>query len=408
MRLDQRASATETKAIVPGNPVESHLIERINSHDSDVIMPPPKSNKSLTDEQKALLRKWIEEGAEYHPHWSFIPVPKTVPVPKPEDTSNWVRSSIDAFVLARLQKEHFEHSAEATREKWLRRASFDLTGLPPSLADLDRFLTDTAENAYALAVDRLLAAPSFGERLANEWLDVARYADTFGYQSDRDTHVWPWREWVIRAFNDNLSYDKFITWQTAGDLLPNASRDQQLATAFNRLHRQTNEGGSIEEEFRQAYIADRVVTNGTAFLAMTFECCRCHDHKYDPLAQADFYKFAAYFSNIDEHGLYSHFTETAPTPTMLLYEGQQQAQHSELLEKIRVKQVELADIRNEARPRFAAHALSKSEITDAATLSNALAAAPSTSLEPKLHLTFDDAKVAGENKLVSGVSGQGH
>lgn len=397
LRLDQRAVAIEKKAIVPGKPAGSHLIERIDSGDADTVMPPPKSNKSLTDDQRALLRRWIEEGAEYHPHWSFIPVPKTVPVPRTDDPSNWIRTPIDAFVLAKLQKERLAHAAEATKEKWLRRASFDLTGLPPSIPDLDRFLNDGSQDAYETAVDRLLESPAFGERMANEWLDVARYADTFGYQSDRDTHVWPWREWVIRAFNDNLPYDKFIIWQTAGDLLPNATHDQRLATAFNRLHRQTNEGGSIEEEFRQTYIADRVVTNGTAFLAMTFECCRCHDHKYDPLAQADFYKLAAFFSNIDEHGLYSHFTETAPTPTMLLYDGDQQRQHAEALARIRSKLAELHRIRDEASKRFAVHSLANDVLT---------VDSMKPAFEPKLRLTFEDAKPAGENKLVDGVAGQ--
>lgn len=406
LRLDQRDNAIEKKAIVPGRPDESALVERIFSTDDETLMPPPKANKPLTPEQKKLLRKWIEEGAEYHPHWSFIPVPKSVSTPGPHDPSHWIRSPIDAFVLDRLKKEQFEPAAETTREKWLRRASFDLTGLPPSLMELDAFLSDGSAEAYELATDRMLKSSAFGERMANEWLDVARYADTFGYQADRDMHVWPWRDWVIRAFNENLPYDQFIIWQTAGDLLPDASRDQQLATTFNRLHRQTNEGGSIEEEFRQAYIADRVVTNGTAFMAMTFECCRCHDHKYDPISQADFYKLSAFFSNIDEHGLYSHFTETAPTPAMFLYEGQQKAQHSELLEKIRLKQAELNRIRDEARDRFIGQAQFKSEITDAATLSTLLTTPASSSLEPKLHLTFDDAKVSGENKLVPGISGQ--
>ena len=421
LRLDRRESAIEMKAIVPGEPEKSAVIERIFSADDETVMPPRKSNKPLTDEQKALIRRWIAEGAEYHPHWSLIPVPKLVEVPKPADANGWVRTPIDAFVLTRLQHEGLQPATEATREAWLRRASFDLTGLPPTLAELDKFLADTSHNAYEHAVDRLLESPAYGERMTNEWLDVARYADTFGYQADRDTHLWPWRDWVIRAFNNNLPYDQFITWQTAGDLLPEATRDQRLATAFNRLHRQTNEGGSIEEEFRQSYIADRVVTNGTAFLGLTLECARCHDHKYDPIAQADFYKLAAFFSNIDEHGLYSHFTETAPTPALLLYEGDQQARHEELLAKIRLGEANLARIREEARLRFAEHPLSKLEIRDVASLSAVLdrnvsaepandANAPSdpakSSFVPKLHLTFDDAKPNGENKLVPGLAGQ--
>ena len=412
LRLDQRESAIESKAIVPGQPAKSELVERIFSTDDETVMPPKKTNKSLTDEQKSLLRKWIEEGAEYHPHWSFIPVPKRVSIPGHDDLNHWIKSPIDAFVLDRLRKEGIEPAAETTREKWLRRASFDLTGLPPSLSDLDRFLADSAPDAYEQAADRLLESPAYGERMANEWLDVARYADTFGYQSDRDTHLWPWRDWVIRAFNDNLSYDQFITWQTAGDLLLDATRDQQLATAFNRLHRQTNEGGSIEQEFRLSYVADRVTTNGTAFLGLTFECARCHDHKYDPIAQAEFYKLAAFFSNIDEHGLYSHFTETAPTPALLLYEGDQQARHAELVGKIRSKEAELSRIREDARPRFTEHWLSN-PVADAASvglpaakIANEGAESAKSTLTPKLHLTFDDAKPTGENKLVPGISGQ--
>lgn len=397
LRLDDRTNAVETKAIVPGKPDASHLIERIFSTDSESVMPPPKSNKSLSDAQKQLLRKWIEQGAEYQPHWSFIPVPKSVAVPQPNDPQHWIRNPIDAFVLDRLQRERIEYASEATREKWLRRASFDLTGLPPSLADLDTFLKDTADNAYESAVDRLLQSHAYGERMANEWLDVARYADTFGYQADRDTHVWPWRDWVIRAFNDNLAYNDFITWQTAGDLLPKATRDQELATAFNRLHRQTNEGGSIEAEFRQAYIADRVVTNGTAFLGLTFECCRCHNHKYDPLAQTDFYKLAAFFANIDEHGLYSHFTETAPTPAMLLYDGDQESQHHRALDDVRVKLTELHRVRDKVKQDFVVHPLSKDEITVDRV---------KPAFEPKFRQTFEEAKPAGENKLVPGIIGK--
>ena len=421
LRLDRRESAVETKAIVPGEPEKSAVIERIFSTDDETVMPPKKSNKPLTDDQKALLRRWIAEGAEYHPHWSLIPVPKQVEVPKLNEKANWVRNPIDAFVMSRLQQEGLQPAAEATRETWLRRASFDLTGLPPSLGDLDKFLQDTSSNAYEQAVDRLLESPAYGERMTNEWLDVARYADTFGYQADRDTHLWPWRDWVIRAFNNNLSYDQFITWQTAGDLIPDATVDQRLATAFNRLHRQTNEGGSIEEEFRQSYIADRVVTNGTAFLGLTLECARCHDHKYDPIAQADFYKLAAFFSNIDEHGLYSHFTETAPTPSLLLYEGDQKTRHEELLAKIRLSESNLDRIRDDARQRFAEHWSSKLEINNVGSLSQVLnrnssvtpvkpgtaaSASANTSFMPKLRLNFDDAKPNGENKLVPGIAGQ--
>ncbi|MCP4509934.1 MAG: DUF1549 domain-containing protein, partial [Fuerstiella sp.] len=202
-----------------------------------------------------------------------------------------------------------------------------LTGLPPTLSELDDFLDDKSPEAYETVVDQLLLSRAYGERMANMWLDVARYADTFGYQSDVAMEVWPWRDWVIEAFNSNMPYDRFITEQIAGDLLPNATQNQRLATTFNRLHRQTNEGGSTPEEFRLTGINDRTTTAGTAFLGLTLECCRCHDHKFDPITQRDFYRLSAYFSDIDESGLYSHFTFSQPTPAMLLYQGQERETH---------------------------------------------------------------------------------
>lgn len=403
LRLDRREAAVTAGVIVPGNPDESLLIERILSDDPKQLMPPPNSGKTLTAEQKEILRKWIAAGAEYQPHWAFIPVPKHVPVLNPPDESRWGRNAIDSFVLARLRELKIEPAAEAQKEKWLRRASFDLTGLPPTLEELDAFVTDQSPNVYETAVDRLLKSPAFGERMANDWLDLARYADTFGYQSDRDMHVWPWRDWVIRAFNDNLPYDQFIVWQTAGDLLESPTRDQYLATAFNRLHRQTNEGGSIEEEFRIAYIADRVNTNATAFLGLTFECARCHDHKFDPISQQDFYRLSAFFANIDEHGLYSHFTETAPTPALLLYEGDQELRHRELLSKIRDQEAGLARIREEAKGRFAARATPPLRRGGDGTAAGSKFSRP----EPVAKFSFEDATASGENKLVPGKVGQG-
>lgn len=413
LRLDQRQAAIDAGAISPGKASNSKLVERILSTDPDVMMPPPKHNKPLTAAEKELLQRWVTAGAEYQPHWAFISVPGEVAIPKVNDSAGWMRSPIDAFVLHQLHQRKLEPAGETSREKWLRRASFDLTGLPPTLAELDAFLADQSPEAYETAADRLLKSPAFGERMANEWLDIARYADTFGYQADRDTHVWPWREWVIRAFNDNLPYDQFILWQTAGDLLPNPTRDQRLATTFNRLHRQTNEGGSIEEEFRIAYIADRVVTNGTAFLGLTFECARCHDHKYDPITQKDFYQLAAFFSNIDEHGLYSHFTETAPTPALLLYEGDQETRHRELLEKVRAKEAELSQIREAARTRFLNHPAAKPGYAIDAS-QYGIVSHPSDSpneaaksIAAAAKFTFDDAKPNGGNKLIAGVARAG-
>ena len=196
--------------------------------------------------------------------------------------------------------------------------TLDLTGLPPTLAEIDAFLTDRRPDAYEQLVDRLLASPRFGERMAVDWMDVARYADTYGYQADVYRAMWPWRDWVVKSFNRNLPFDEFITWQLAGDLLPGPTREQVLATAFNRHHRQTNEGGSIEEEWRTEYVADRTITFGAAFLGLTLECSRCHDHKYDPITQKDFYSLFSFFNSIDESGLYSHFTNAVPTPTALL------------------------------------------------------------------------------------------
>jgi hypothetical protein len=392
LRLDLREAALEAGAFVPGDAEKSELVARIFSEDPNEVMPPPNSLKTLSPQQKELFRRWVQEGAEYQPHWSLIPVPAAVAVPQPADQAKWVRNSIDAFVLDRLRQANIEPAAEAPREKWLRRVTFDLTGLPPTLAELDAFLADRSPQAYETVVERLLDAPAFGERMAGDWLDAARFADTYGYQADRDMHMWPWRDWVIRAFNQNLPYSDFIVWQTAGDLLDNPTRDQRLATAFNRLHRQTNEGGSIEAEFRAEYVSDRVHTNATAFLGLTLECARCHDHKYDPISQKDYYQLAAFFNNIDEHGLYSHFTETAPTPALLLYEGDQEAKHQALLRQVREKEAALEQVRGEGRARFQEW------------LKTAAASEPAP--QPSAQFAFEDVKPQGENRLVPGKAGQ--
>jgi hypothetical protein len=391
LRLDQRDAAIKAAALVPGKPDESDLVTRIFETEPSRVMPPPKTKKTLSPQQKELLRRWVASGAEYQPHWSFLPVPKTVAVPRPADPTRWVRNPIDAFVLDRLRREKVEHAAEATRESWIRRVTFDLTGLPPTPEEIDAFLADTSEGAYEKVVERLLKSPAYGERMANDWLDVARYADTFGYQSDRDMHVWPWRDWLIRAFNANLPYDQFIHWQTAGDLLEKPTRDQRLATAFNRLHRQTNEGGSVEEEFRIEYIADRLRTNGMAFLGLTLECARCHDHKFDPISQKEYYQFSAFFNSIDEHGLYSHFTETAPTPALLLYESDQETRHRDVLDRIRAKESELRRVREAARAAF--HPKGPSEQVKAP--------------KPAASFAFEDVKAHGDCKPVPGKVGQG-
>jgi hypothetical protein len=341
LRLDQEDSAQGT-AIVPGSADQSELIRRISSSDGDVMMPPPDSNLKLSVEEQQLLRQWIDAGAQYSAHWAFVP-PVQSPVPS-VGQATWPRNAIDHFVLSRLEKEQLSPSPEADAESLIRRVTLDLTGLPPTPQEIDDFLEQSQTNselAYEHLVDRLLARASFGERMAVDWLDVARYADTYGYQNDRYRAMWPWRDWVVQAFNQNLPYDAFIRWQVAGDLLPEATREQILATAFNRNHRQTNEGGSVEEEFRAEYVADRVNTFGAAFLGLTLECCRCHDHKYDPLTQREYYQFSAFFNSIDESGLYSHFTEATPTPTLLLTNSTEQRELADIQAAIEVRQQEL-------------------------------------------------------------------
>ena len=345
-----RGPAGDRRVLIPGQPEQSELYLRISAEDPTDRMPPPESKLELDDAEQALIRRWIEEGAEYQRHWAFIPV-DAVEIPRPAAGSR-IANPLDAFVLAQLEAEGLEFASEASRETLIRRLSFDLTGLPPTIEEMDEFLADEAPDAYERLVDRLLSTPAYGERRANEWLDLARYADTFGYQSDVESELSPWRDWVIRAFNANLPYDQFVLWQLAGDLLESPSREQVLATAFNRLHRQTNEGGSIEEEFRTEYAADRVQTASTAFLGLTMECARCHDHKFDPMTQKDFFRMFAFFNNIDESGLYSHFTRATPSPTLLLYPEDTEAAHRELKHRIAGLEASRAAGVDDARERF--------------------------------------------------------
>jgi hypothetical protein len=288
LRLDTYQGATDF-AIVPGKADQSELIARITSDDDSLRMPPIESNLTLTEEQKSLLRDWIAAGAEYAEHWSLRPLPSTVELPLVK-FSDWPRSDLDRFVMARLETEGLRPTPRAEPLRLLRRMSLDLNGLPPTLEEIAEFEVAAARDldaALAAAADRLLASAAFGEHMAVAWLDAARYADSYGYQSDQLNAQWPYRDWVVRAFNENLPYDQFLTWQIAGDLLPNATRDQILATAFNRMHRMTNEGGSIAEEWLAEAAADRVHTMGAAMLGLTLECARCHDHKYDPVSARD-------------------------------------------------------------------------------------------------------------------------
>jgi hypothetical protein len=295
LRLDVRDSALARKAIVPGNPGASKLIERIEASDDSERMPPPEARKPLSDRQKRLLRAWVEQGAGYAQHWAFVaPRPVVPPEVKSEPRQ---RNPIDAFVLDRLRREGLRPSPEADRATLLRRLTLDLTGLPPTLAELDAFLADATPDAYEKVVARLLASPRLGERLARSWLDAARYADTNGFNNDEDRTQWPWRDWVVDAFNRNLSYDRFIVEQLAGDLLPGAKLSQKIATAFHRNQVHNTEGGIIAEEYRVEYVADRVHTTATVFLGLSLQCARCHDHKYDPISHRDYYRFFAFFNS---------------------------------------------------------------------------------------------------------------
>lgn len=304
LRLDSPPLAAPDSglpAIVSGKPEASELVARILATDAEVVMPPPESHKTLSAVQKETLRRWIAEGAVYEPHWAFVR-PVRPPLPAVQQTA-WPQTPVDRFILARLEREGLAPAAAADRPTLLRRVSLDLTGLPPTRADAEAFLADPAADAYERLVDRLLASPHFGERMAVDWLDASRYADTNGYQVDRDRENWPWRDWVIAAFNANMPFDQFTVEQLAGDLLPDASRGQRIATGFHRNHMLNEEGGIIAEEFLAEYTADRVETTATVWLGQTFNCCRCHNHKFDPFSQRDFYALKAFFHNVAEKGV---------------------------------------------------------------------------------------------------------
>ncbi len=288
-------------AIVPGEPESSEVYHRISTTDTSEVMPPVKSNLKLTEHEIGVIKKWIAQGAKYKPHWAFIP-PKQSAIPS-VNSEDWAQNEIDHFILAKLQEKNLLPNEMSDKERILKRLSFDITGLPPSIALQERFLSDNTEQAYEKIVDELLAQPQYGEKMAGYWMDVARYADSHGYQDDGLRTMWPWRDWVIHAFNQNYSYVQFLTWQLAGDLLPNPAKEQLLATGFNRNHKITQEGGVIDEEYRLEYVTDRTNTFGKTFLALTFECAKCHDHKYDPILQKDYYSAFAFFNQVPEKGL---------------------------------------------------------------------------------------------------------
>ncbi|GAB2767167.1 DUF1553 domain-containing protein [Rhabdobacter roseus] len=321
------------KAIEPGRPSRSELVYRILTTDPDAVMPTPESHLTLTPLEKATLVRWIDQGAEYKPHWAFV-APQEPKLPKVKQR-DWPKNEIDYFVLNKLEKQGLAPSPEADRETLIRRVSFDLTGLPPTLADIDAFVQDTSPQAYEKMVDKYLRSVRYGERMAAYWLDVARFADSHGYLDDKHRDMSPWRDWVISAFNRNLSFDKFISWQLAGDLLPNATQEQILATGFNRNHKQNSEAGIIEEEYRVEYVTDRTNTLGKAFLGLTVECAKCHDHKYDPISQKDYYSLYAFFNSTFEKGSPNYGGEdVVPGPTLLLTQPEHDRKIAELKKHI--------------------------------------------------------------------------
>jgi len=325
--------------IVPGDSSKSRLIKRISSKDPDAVMPPPQSGHKLTDKQIELIRRWVDEGANWHEHWAYV-APKR-PEPPQVRTPGWVRTPIDNFILARLEKEGLRPSPEADKVTLLRRVYFDLTGLPPTPAEVDSFLADKSPDAYEKRVDRLLASPRYGERMAMQWLDLARYADTHGYHIDSHRDMWPWRDWLIKAFNSNKPFDQFTIEQLAGDLLPDATMEQKIASGFNRNHMINFEGGAIPEEYQVEYVVDRVETTANTWLGTTMGCARCHSHKYDPISQKEFYQFFAFFNTVSEEGLDGR--EGNAKPFLSLPTPEQKAKQAELAAAIKAGEATLAD-----------------------------------------------------------------
>lgn len=306
LRLDHRDVAIEAGAIVPNDASGSGIVQRINSNNPDELMPPATSNRRLSAEQKALLERWISEGAKYQTHWAFE---SPVRPAQPEvTTAGWVRNPVDSFVLHRLELAGLHPSLEADRAILIRRLSIDLIGTPPTLEDVDSFVNDANPQAYELLVDRLMSSPHYGERMALSWLDAARYADSNGFQQDGDTWQWIWRDWVVKALNEDLPFDKFTIWQLGGDLLPDATEEQKIASAFNRNHLLNGEGGAIAEEQRWVNLFDRMETTSTTWLGLTMNCAQCHDHKYDPMTQRDYYSLLDAFNRVPESGTPQFFS----------------------------------------------------------------------------------------------------
>ncbi len=388
LRLDtpegsQALTKNGHRAIVPGKYDQSEMVRRITSKEPDTVMPPHSLNRPLSASEKDILLRWVRQGGVYQPHWAFVP-PKPSPAPKVAQ-AGWVRDPLDAFVLDRIEKANLAPAPEADRASWLRRAAMVLTGLPPTPEEVDAFTADTAPDAYEKRVDSLLASKRYAEHRAVAWMDLARYADSYGYSGDPDMFAWPWRDWVLKAFDRNKPYDRFATEQIAGDMLPSATQDQRLATAFSRLNRATYEGGSIAEEFRQEGIFDRIQTFGASFLGLTMECARCHDHKYDPISQKNFYAMGAMFSDIGENGLITYTRRVAAVPVLRLANEAQEKRRQELAAKVA-----------EAQTAYDA------SLTRAAKAADQAADTPITVPAPAVHHTFDTEGKVGAPGTVGG------
>ena len=376
LRLDQREGAlakleSGAAAITPGNPAASSLLQRITSSDDEERMPPAKTGKVLSPDQVALLKRWIADGAEWKPHWAYIP-PERPTIPSITHAS-WPRNEIDRFVVARLEKEGLEPSPEADRRTLARRVSLDLTGLPPTPDEVDAFLSDPSDGAYEKLVDRLLAAPEYGERMAVPWLDLARFADSDGYHADAPRSMWQYRDWVIGAFNRNQPFDRFVVEQLAGDLLPNATLDQRIATAFNRNGMSSTEGGADPDEYMNKYVTDRVNTFGTVFLGSSVQCAECHNHKYDPFTQREYYQLYDFFNRIPEKGL-----DSDPAPPFVKVAGDaQQRALDDARAEVRERAAALEAITAAVRPDWdLAQRAWEGELTDGTGAGNGLKLGP--------------------------------
>jgi hypothetical protein len=366
LRLDVRASAIQAAKssaipIVPGKPDESEVVKRLTAKDPDDLMPPSRLHKELTPAQIETVRKWIAEGAEYQGHWAFIK-PERPPVPESRNPGiPESRNPIDAFIRVRLAQEGLKPSPEADRPTLIRRVSLDLTGIPPTPQEVEAFVADKSPNAFEKVVDRLLTSPRYGEKMAQQWLDFARYADSNGFQTDSSRAQWPWRDWVINAFNANMPFDEFTIEQLAGDLLPNPTRDQIVATGFNRNGRLNGEGGRIVEEWFAENVIDRVETTGMTWMALTLGCCRCHDHKFDPITQREFYSIFAFFNSVDESGVLDNFggagakrTGGNSKPTILLPDPTQEKELARLGGLVKDAETKFGELRKSSPQRLAA------------------------------------------------------